>query len=231
MGKGVKPREIIQKINCMLMEHKVHNISFVTPDHFIPHILLIIEMVKKEWPDIPIVFNTSGYQSAEILKEIGDYVDIYIPDFKYSDKALATRLSLCPDYTNTALDAISEMIRQKGFLKIKDGIAKKGVLVRHLILPGKIKNSVDALSLLYGEFGKDLFISLMSQYRPVFSQKDPHLNRPLKKEEFLHVYNHALELGFNNMFVQYPEQVENNTDFLPDFRLDQPFRGNKNKMV
>jgi len=229
IGKRIKIKELVKEIEHMISKYKVHNINFVTPDHFMPHVILATDMIKKKGIDIPFLFNISGYQSVEVLKEIEDYVDIYIPDFKYADKRLAIQLSSCPDYTNIALDAISEMIRQKGFLKVKDSIAKKGVLVRHLILPGRMRNSIDALSILYGEFGKDLPLSLMSQYNPVLKQKDADLNRPLKQEEFFQVYNHALDLGFVNMFVQFPKEMDKS--FLPDFRFAQPFKGNENKMV
>lgn len=225
IGRVIGIKELVEKILEMLRRYKVHNINFVTPDHFIPHIILAIRKIKKRGINIPILFNTSGYQSISLLKDIEEYVDIYLPDFKYSDKKLAAKLSSCPDYPKVALDAISEMVKQKGFLNIKDSIARKGVLVRHLILPGYVKNSIDALSMLYIEFGKQLPISLMSQYRPVLRQKDSRLNRSLTKEEFNLVYEHILELGFQNVFVQFPEDLKD-TDFLPDFTLDQPFRGN-----
>ncbi len=218
---------MIEKIEEMIRRYRVHNINFVTPDHFIPHIVLIISRIKKKY-DIPVIFNTSGYQSVEILRKIKDYVDIYLPDFKYSERSLAKKLSLCPDYTEVCLDAIYEMVKQKGFLKTEDGIAKRGVLVRHLILPGKIKNSIDVLSLLYCEFGKELPISLMSQYFPAVPQKDPDLNRFLKKEEFLEVYNHAISLGFENIFIQIPERPDRS--FVPDFTKEQPFPGNKQRI-
>ncbi len=230
-GKRMGIRELVHKIGQMIRRYRVHNVNFVTPDHFMPHVIIVIYLLRKKGINIPFLLNTSGYQSVEVLKEIEDYVDIYLPDFKYADKKLGIQLSSCPDYTDMALDAISEMIKQKGFLKIEDPIAKKGVLVRHLILPGKVKNSIDALSILYGEFGEELPISLMSQYSPVLRQKDPSLNRLLREEEFLQVYNHALELGFRNIFVQFPREVHEHKDFIPDFTLDQPFKGNKNKMV
>jgi putative pyruvate formate lyase activating enzyme len=213
----------------MIETYNVHNINFVTPDHFIPHILLIIENIKKEYPGLPILFNISGYQSIKILREIKDYVDIYLPDFKYADKKLAARLSLCPDYPGICLDAISEMIKQKGFLRLENSIAKKGVLVRHLILPGNIENSMDVLSILYGEFGKDLPISLMSQYKPITWQSDLALNRTLREEEFYKIYSHLFDLGFDNIFVQFPEETKKYMQFLPDFSLDQPFKGNLDK--
>ncbi len=229
MGNKVRLFQLIKDIEYMIVRYKVHNINFVTPDHFIPHVVLLADKLKKKYSYIPILFNVSGYQSVNILKEIKDYVDIYLPDFKYSDNGLASSLSLCSNYSKIAIDAISEMVKQKGFLKIKNNIAINGVLVRHLILPGKIKNSLDVLSILYGEFGKYLPISLMSQYRPILPNKDSNLNRFLKKEEFYEIYNYALELGFENMFVQFPHELGKNDIFLPDFTLVQPFRGNINK--
>lgn len=229
IGRKFKIKELVEEIDKMIRKQNVHNINFVTPDHFIPHIVQVIKRIKMDWPEIPIVFNVSGYQSISILKEIEEYVDIYLPDFKYSDRRIAAKLSSCPDYPSVALDAISEMLKQKGFLDINAPLAKKGVIVRHLILPGYIHNSIDALSMLYIEFGKELPISLMSQYKPVLPQKEPSLNRKLKKEEFLEIYQHMLELGFENVFVQFPEDTENELAFVPDFTSSQPFKGNLKK--
>jgi len=229
IGRKFKIKELVEEIDKMIRKQNVHNINFVTPDHFIPHIVQVIKRIKMDWPEIPIVFNVSGYQSISILKEIEEYVDIYLPDFKYSDRRIAAKLSSCPDYPSVALDAISEMLKQKGFLDINAPLAKKGVIVRHLILPGYIHNSIDVLSMLYIEFGKELPISLMSQYKPVLPQKEPSLNRKLKKEEFLEIYQHMLELGFENVFVQFPEDTENELAFVPDFTSSQPFKGNLKK--
>ncbi len=226
MGKRLKIKELVEEINRVITEHKVHNINFVTPDHFVPHIIQVIKKVKKSWPDIPIVFNVSGYQEVSTLKEIEEYVDIYLTDFKYSDRRLAAKLASCPDYPAVALDAISEMIKQKGFLDIKTEIAKKGVIIRHLILPGYVNNSIDAISMLYLEFGKELPLSLMSQYTPILQQKEPNLNRSLRKEEFFKIYHHVLDLGFKNIFVQFPEENEKKSAFVPDFTSPQPFKGN-----
>jgi putative pyruvate formate lyase activating enzyme len=169
-----------------------------------------------------------------MLRITEDHADIYLPDFKYSDPHLANNLSGCKDYPDAALLAITEMIRQKGFL---DSLgdpkkpAQKGVLVRHLILPGKIMNSINALTTLFLEVGPELPLSLMSQYQPVVQFEDKTLNQTLTEEEFNRAYSHALELGFKNMFVQFPEgspldQTEP-LPFLPDFRKRQPFLGNK----
>ena len=122
------------------------------------------------------------------------------------------------------------MIRQKGFLdsfKGKADLATKGVLVRHLILPGKIENSLNALTSLFIEFGADLPISLMSQYHPVLPHEDMDMNRPIKQEEFERVYAHALDLGLKNLFVQFPDETnieeKMRAPFVPDFRRAEPF--------
>jgi putative pyruvate formate lyase activating enzyme len=166
-----------------------------------------------------------------MLKEAEKWAHIYLPDYKYADAALAKALCRAPDYPKVALNAIDEMIRQKGFLDVTlsgGHLARKGVLVRHLILPGKIQNSLDALTTLFIEFGAHLPISLMSQYQPVLTQMDEALNRSLKKYEFNEVYGHALDLGFQHLYVQFPEMEEQRTrrqGFLPDFRRDEPFKG------
>jgi putative pyruvate formate lyase activating enzyme len=167
---------------------------------------------------------------VEVLKRSEPFADIFLPDFKYSDPLLSARLSKCKAYPKAALEAIAEMIRQKGFLDALPGdsaLASKGVLVRHLILPGEPNNSTDALTSLFLEFGPELPLSLMSQYQPVIPQPDPHFNRPISKGEFEEVYSHALSLGFENIFVQFPDKQgmerANASPFLPDFRKAHPF--------
>ncbi len=226
MGEYINLFEMRDRILKMIEEYRVHNLNFVTPDHFFPHIFSLIYSLRKEGVYIPIIFNLSGYQSVEILKIAEPFCDIYLPDFKYSDPSLSQALSMCKDYPKVALDAISEMIRQKGFLSLDSNcIAKRGVLVRHLILPGKIKNSIDALSMLFIEFGKELPLSLMSQYYPVIRNRDPDLNRILREEEFNTVYEHALSLGFEDLFVQLPEKYvpKQPPPFVPDFKRPYPF--------
>ena len=140
------------------------------------------------------------------------------------------KLSKCRDYSEVALEAIGEMVKQKGFfdtfLKGSE-IAIKGVLVRHLILPGNAGNSMDALTSLFVEFGKGLPLSLMSQYQPIAQQKNEALNRLLSHEEFDKVYSHAMELGFKNLFIQFPEKGPKlqtaRSPFVPDFQRAEPF--------
>jgi len=232
MGETLELEDLAEKVVDMTAAHSVHNVNFVTPDHFFPHVFRLISLLRREGCDLPMVFNTSGYQSISMLKMAEPFVDIYLPDFKYADSTLAARFSRCKDYPEVALKAISEMIRQKGFLdsfEKESLLATKGVLVRHLILPGYVENSVNVLTTLYLEFGARLPLSLMSQYKPVRHHQEENMNRPVTSEEFRKVYEHAIDLGFENLFVQFPGEGEsrepNKAPFLPDFTKHKPFSG------
>ncbi len=230
LGNVIGLEELTERAEEMVNQHGVHNINLVTPDHFFPHVFKLVGRLRHRGVHRPIVFNLSGYQSKESLISAEPFVDIYLPDFKYADPSLAGVLSKCRDYPLVALEAITEMVRQKGFL---DGLdspenepATRGVLVRHLALPGKVSNSIDALTSLFVEFGSGLPLSLMSQYHPVLEHKDPDLNRRVSQREFEEVLSHAESLGFENLFVQFPEEGPQHRErlaFLPDFRNPRPF--------
>ncbi|MGD8387894.1 MAG: radical SAM protein [Desulfobacteraceae bacterium] len=231
LGEVVSVEALVERVLLMEKEARVHNVNFVSPDPFFPSVFEVVKGLRLRGCHLPAVFNLSGYQSVNLLRQAEEAPDIYLPDFKYSDARLAARYASCPDYPGTALDAIGEMLRQKGILDtIKSGkdTARKGVLVRHLILPGHVENSMDALSSLFVEFGADLPLSLMSQYRPVSEQLPGTLGRRLHQGEFDRVFAHAQELGFRRLFVQFPEKEGDGADsapFLPDFRKKQPFKG------
>jgi len=241
LGKPMDINTITMQVENMIKSKQVHNINVVTPDHFFPHVFLLAAALRRRGHDLPMVYNLSGYQSRELLRMAENHVDIYLPDFKYSDPALAADLSKAKDYPEVALEALSEMVRQKGFLDscVKGSpIAQKGVLVRHLILPGHLENSINALTTLFLEFGPDIPLSLMSQYHPVGENLNGDLKRFLKTEEFDPVYAHARNLGFRNLFVQFPESripgiPAATPPFLPDFRKAQPFgsAGPENKFA
>lgn len=227
VGSPVHPNSLRNQIEHMIRAFRVHNINLVTPDHFVPHIIYLVQTLRHRGFDLPVVFNGSGYHSLETLKLLEPHIDVYLPDFKYADRSLARRLSRCSDYPGTALSAVSEMLRQKGHLQTEGsdlGLAEKGVLVRHLILPGKIQNSIKALTMLYVEFGPSLRLSLMAQYHPVTLQGDTDLNRTLRQDEFLRVLDHATDLGFEDLFVQFPNFPGRCSPFLPDFEQNDPFR-------
>jgi len=230
LGTGTSVEDLGAKVIDMAEHDHVHNINFVTPDHFFPHLFQLVSLLRRDEFDLPIVYNLSGYQSVEALKSARDYVDIYLPDFKYSDTSLASALSKCRNYPQIALEAIAEMVRQQGFLDSSltgAPLATRGVLIRHLILPGKVANSINSLTTLFVEFGPDLPLSLMSQYHPVVHQEDDDLNQLVSEEEFDRVYSHAKELGFEHLFVQFPEKGTSQrravSPFLPDFERPVPF--------
>jgi len=233
LGKTMGMDELFERVKEMIELNKVHNINFVTPDHFFPHTFQLVSLLRSKGYNLPIVYNLSGYQSMDMLKMADNYTDIYLPDYKYSDPILSALFSSCKDYPKVALEAIAKMVKQKGFLdssKTNSSLARKGVLVRHLILPGKIENSRNALTTLFLEFGAKLPLSLMSQYQPALPQKDRELNRPITGEEFNRVYSHAMDLGFEELYVQFPENKSSNpknlSPFLPDFQQEKPFSCN-----
>lgn len=231
MGSVTTVQAVVDKLEQLYRQEGIHNVNFVTSDHFLPHTIEIVSELRWRQIPLPILYNTSGYMKVESLREVESYADIYMPDYKYADAGLAQRLSRCRDYPTVALEAIAEMVRQKGFLDSflgKREAATKGVFVRHLVLPGQIRNSIDALSILFNEFGRDLPISLMSQYWPARMIKIAELNRRVKAQEFYRVYDHALDLGFTNMFVQHMSSWgrDSEDEFAPDFSKDKPFKGN-----
>jgi len=233
-GKSVTVAAVVETIAQLVNERQIHNVNFVTPDHFFPYTSDIVRALREQGIGIPIVYNLSGYQKIESLRLIEPVADIYLPDYKYSDSGLAQQLSHAAHYPQVALEAITEMVRQKGFLdsfhqqpETAHPLATRGVLVRHLILPGQVQNSRDALTTLFLEFGRQLPLSLMSQYCPVQPQPFDFLNRMVTPDEFDAVYQHALDLGFENMFVQYPDPDSSRRPFLPDFTRERPFSGNR----
>jgi len=224
--------DVVHRLEELYTTQGIHNVNFVTPDHFFPYTCEIVSKLREKNILIPIIYNMSGYERIESLREIEECADIYLPDFKYADRGLGEQLSHCQDYPSAALDALAEMIRQKGFLDTfmaeqASQVAQKGVLIRHLILPGQIRNSIDALSMLFLEFGKNLPLSLMSQYHPINRCTVPGFQWRITEDEFRQVYEHALSLGFHHLFIQYPEkEIERPPEFLPDFTKRHPFKGN-----
>ena len=189
---------------CALMESLrakgAHNINFVSPTPYLEFIARALEQYK---PDIPIVYNCSGYENPEALKRLEGLVDIYLPDFKYSDDNLAVKFSLAPDYRRAAIESIKEMYRQVGKVTHDDdGIMKKGVMIRHLILPDCADNSMAVLRDIKENFSADAYVSLMAQYTPNGQTKSLELSRKISEQEYERVCDYMLELGFENGFVQ-----------------------------
>ncbi|MGD9873773.1 MAG: radical SAM protein [Kiritimatiellia bacterium] len=211
-----------------LAEKGVHNINFVTPDHFWPHIAWVCKKLREDGIAIPFLFNSSGYHREDMIEAYAEHMDIFMPDFKFSDPKLAQQCMNDRRYPEIALKALKKMVELKGFLNPWDPSGKitaaSGVLVRHLVLPGHIQNSIEVLRLLKKEFGPLLPISVMSQFRPTHMCTERKLlTRALTASEFDKVTAAADALGFENAFVQ---SVPDSDAFTPDFRNEEPFRGN-----
>ena len=211
-GRAVTPKELA---DCYkrLEEQGVHNINLVTADHYVTAVAESLDIYK---PSVPVVYNCSGYTSPKTLSILDGLVDIYLPDFKYSDDALAIKYSSAPNYVNTASAAIKEMIFQVGTPVIdEDGMMKKGVIVRHLILPSHTKNSLGVLDIIKRSYDKQVLVSLMCQYVPVNKAHDfPKINRTVTRREYEKVKSELYALGLDG-FTQ--DLSSASTDFIPDW--------------
>lgn len=215
MGHEVTIPELA-KIFLELQDMGCHNVSMVTGSHFTPRILRALDLVRDQL-HIPIVWNCGGYESLETLRMLEGYVDIYIPDMKYCSSELSARYSACPDYFEKAMPALGEMLRQTGAPVFDENdILKKGVIVRHLVLPGCYKDSIAVLDALHGSYGSEGYLlSLMSQYTPMPAcAAYPEINRPITTFEYKKAMNRALELGFDGYFQ---ERSASNTAYIPPF--------------
>ncbi len=194
-----------------------HNINLVTPTHFVPHIIEALDAVRGKRLHIPIVYNCGGYESIKTLRMLEGYVDIYLPDFKYADAALARKYSNAPDYPDAAKKALAEMARQTGECEFDaDGMMLRGMIVRHLVLPSHTENSLRAVEYLYRTFGTSIYMSIMNQYTPMKAAgKFPELARRVSSEEYDAVIDFAAELGVENAFVQEGGTVSES--FIPLF--------------
>lgn len=198
-----------------LIDEGVQNINLVTPTHFLPSILPALE---PKLP-VPVVYNCGGYESVETLRRLEGKIDVYLPDFKYSDNALAKRLSAAPDYYETAAAAILEMYRQVGRPVIEDEQMTRGVLLRHLVLPGFVDNSLGVLDWLAENFRSgDSLVSLMSQYVPMGKAKAmPPLDRRITETEYDAVLSYMELLGIEDGFTQ--DFSAATSDYTPEFDL------------
>ncbi len=198
-----------------------HNINFVSPSHMISQMADTIQAARQKGLTVPIVYNSNGYDSVAALRQIRGLVDIYLPDIKYMDNTLGQKFSAADDYADVIPGVLREMFDQVGLLELDDdGVAVRGLLVRHLVLPGQIENSKACLKFLV-ELSPDISVSIMSQYSPQYKACGiPALNRPLIAEEYDEITDYALELGLENAFIQTLESQET---YLPDFDKTTPF--------
>lgn len=217
VGKPISVKRLA-RIFLELQEQGANNINLVTPTHYVPQIIEALDMAKQEGLRLPIVYNTSGYEKTETIQMLKGYVDIYLPDFKYMEEELAKKYSHAPDYPAYAKEALEEMVSQVGSPKFdeKTGRMKRGVIVRHLVLPGHVKNAKAVIRYLYETYGERIMISIMNQYTPMEQVKDdPLLARKVTKREYERVVDYAMELGVECGFIQEGEVASES--FIPEF--------------
>lgn len=214
--KGVEvSEERLIKIFEHLVDEGANNINLVNPTHYA---VQLAHTLKKYKPPVPVVYNTSGYDSVDTLKLLDGLVDIYLPDFKYIRNDKALRYSRAEDYPQFAMAALKEMKRQVGNdVFDENGIMKRGMIIRHLVLPGNTNSAIQALDYLAENFG-DTYISVMAQYVPCTDLSEyKEINRKITKREYDKVVNHILELGLEKVFLQKLESATE--DYIPDFDL------------
>ncbi len=194
-----------------------NNINLVTPTMYAYQIIEAIKIAKTKGLNIPIIYNTNGYENVETIKDLAGYIDVYLPDLKYYSNEIAIKYSKAPNYFNIATKAILEMINQVGSPEFDEkGIIKKGVIIRHLVLPGHIQNSKNILKWLKNNVDKEIYISVMAQYFPTYKAKeDKYLNRKLTNREYTEIENYLYMLNIENGYMQ--DLGKHEEEYVPDF--------------
>lgn len=218
LGKG---REIsvneLAKIFIEQQEKGAHNINLVTPTMYVVQIIEAIKIAKKNGLTIPIVYNTNSYENIETIKMLNGFIDVYLPDLKYYSDELAKKYSKANNYFENATKAIQEMYKQVGSPEFdENGIIKKGVIIRHLVLPNYIQNSKNILKWIKEKMGDDVYVSVMAQYFPSYKAKDDDkINRKLNAREYRTIEEYMYTLDLKNGYIQDLE--ENEEQYVPNF--------------
>lgn len=214
--------ERLSAIYLELQNKKAHNINLVTATHYLPHVIESVKIAREHGLNIPIVYNTSGYETAESIELLKDTVDIFLTDFRYMNEDTANLYSKAPNYPEYAKEALAKMYDNVGCPEFDEatGLMKKGIIVRILVLPDHYKEAYDILLYLYRTYGSNIYVSLLHQYTPLMSNipcgaQYDSLRRPLKDEEYNYVLDGALELDMENVFIQ--EEGAASDTFIPDF--------------
>lgn len=222
-GKTVTEERLVH-IFFELKEKGAANINLVTPDHYIPTIKEAIEQAKQLGIGLPFIYNCSGYVQAESLRMLDGLIDVYLPDYKYWESETAMKYSGAQDYPAKAREAIAEMVRQVGACRFfENGMIEKGVIVRHLLLPGKVRQAKEIVKYLYETYKDTIYFSLMNQYTPgedaaVRLEAFPELQRKVTKREYDRLIDYVLKLGVENAFIQEGETASES--FIPAFDLE-----------
>mgnify|MGYP000111710073 CR=1 FL=1 len=208
----------LAQIFINLQQKGAHNINLVNPTHFVKQIREALQ--KAEGLKIPVVYNSNGYEKAETLRTMEGMINVYLPDLKYYNPEVSRKYSGASDYFEVATAAISEMYRQVGGVVFdENGLIKKGMIIRHLILPGMAKQSIKILDWIKANLPGDILISLMSQYTPYYkAEKHPEINRRITRYEYDMVVNHCIKIGLDNGYIQERDSAEE--EYIPDFNLE-----------
>lgn len=219
VGKEISLERLVD-IFLELQEKRANNINLVTPGHFVPQIVKALDQARKEGLTLPVVYNTSSYETVDTIKMLEGYVDIYLPDFKYMSPVLSKKYSHAPDYAEVAKAAIAEMVRQTGKAVFvngdEDNLILSGTIVRHLTLSGCMADSMQILKYLHETYGDMIYISIMNQFTPLSNlEKYPELNRRITDEEYETLVDYAIDIGIENGFIQEGDTAEES--FIPAF--------------
>lgn len=214
IGRAISDFQLAE-VFLSLQEQKANNINLVTPGHFVPNIVNALSLAKSQGLTIPIVYNTGSYECVDTLKYLDGLVDIYLPDLKYYSPKLSQKMSNAADYFEVATSAIAEMYRQVGENAFdSNNLMKKGILIRHLVLPGHVSDSREILTYLHNTYGHNIYISIMNQFTPMpatLGMSD--LGHTLKEDTYNRLINYCIDLGIKNAYIQ--EGETNKDSFIP----------------
>lgn len=222
LGKGkVITIEHLAEIFINQQNKNVNNINLVTPTMYVPQIIEAIKIAREKGLNIPIIYNSNGYENVETIKMLDGYIDVYLPDLKYYSNEISKKYSNVDNYFETAVAAIKEMQRQVGNPVFdENGIIKKGVIIRHLILPNHILNTKNILKYIKENFDENTYISVMAQYFPTYKAKDnDKINRKITKKEYKEVEEYLYCLNLKNGYIQ--ELGEHEEEYVPTFDLSE----------
>lgn len=222
LGKGKEiTTEHLAEIFLKQQEKNAHNINLVTPTMYVYQIIEAIKIAKSKGLNIPIIYNSNGYENIETIKLLNGYIDVYLPDLKYYTNELSKKYSKVDNYFETATKAIKEMYNQVGQAKFdENGLIKRGVIIRHLILPNHIQNTKNILKWISDNMPDDIYVSVMAQYFPTYKAKDDDLiNRKLNKKEYNEVLNYLYSLDLENGYIQ--ELGLHEEEYVPNFDFSE----------
>ena len=219
-GKGIDVTiERLAKIMLEQQERGANNINLVTPTMYVEHIIKAIDIAKKNGLNIPIVYNTNGYEEVETIKKLNGYIDIYLPDFKYFTNELAIKYSKAPNYFEKVTFVLLEMQSQFDEYVFDGEIMKKGMIVRHLVLPNHIQNSKNVLKWIKENLREDIYVSVMAQYFPTYKAVgDELIGRKLSFSEYRKIEQYFYGLDIKNGYIQ--DLGKHEEEFVPDFNMD-----------